>query len=90
MGRPRDLLSPTPRGWVGGEKAIPKIASPTMVPYSGPMEPQRINQLAAECPRKKLANHLTSLGLSLLLTIPVLHRAVAGSTKRGFSSLSDT
>lgn len=28
---------------VGGERATPKIASPTMVPYSGPRELQKIN-----------------------------------------------
>lgn len=60
---------------MGREKAILEIAFPTMVPHSGPKEPQRISQEAAEGSRKKLTNHLTSLGLSLLLIevmIPVL------------------
>lgn len=89
----RDLLLPASRGWVGRE--LPKLASPTTGPHSEPREPQRMNQEAAECVGKKLANYLNSLGLSFLICkmgalLPVLYRAVVVITgKIVFGLLSD-
>lgn len=52
---------------VGREKVGPQTASFTMVPYSLPGEPEKTNQEAAECPGKKAADFLNSLGLGFLV-----------------------
>lgn len=51
------------------------------MPHSGPREPHRMNQGAAEPVGKKLANYMNSLGLDFFICkmevwLPVLYRAV--------------